>query len=168
MSADPFLRFRDVFGDVVARKRRERNWTAEELANACRRLSSEEIRNLEAGNCIPTFRDFFHLAVGLQEPPVILFSEVINAWYTDAADYGLYKSRPSDMVRLHRLGYFHDPGDFRELPRVYYSLDHATADARRINVTRINRCDVPINFLTFYLRVGYIQVDPKPETELLP
>jgi hypothetical protein len=165
MSTDPFVRFRDVFGDVVARKRRERTWTAEQLATACQRLSSEEIRNLEAGNYIPTLRDFFHHAVGLRESPVILLSEIINAWRTDPADYGLYKSRPSDMARLHRLGYFHDPGDFRELPRAYDSLDHATADARKINITRVSKGDVLVNFLTIYLRVGHIQVDPTPEEE---
>ena len=168
MSTDPFERFRQVFGDVLARKRRERNWTAEDLAEATRRLCAQEVRNIEAGNYMASFRDFFQLAAGLRESPVIFLSEVISAWRTDPADHGLYKSRPSDLARIYRLGYFYDPGDFRELPRTYELLDHATADARQINPARINQGKPPASVLTIYLRVGNIGIDTTPETELLP
>ena len=166
MSTDPYVRFREVFGDVVARKRRERNWTAEELATACRRLSSDEIRNLEAGNWIPTFRDFFHLAVGLQESPVILFSEIISAWrQTDPCDYGLYKSRPSDLTRLYRLGYFHDPGDFRELPKAYGHMDQTTDAVRSLNASRRAQSLPPLNTVLIYLRVGSVAIRSDVEGE---
>jgi hypothetical protein len=166
MSIDPFVRIPEVFGDVIARKRRERNLTAEELATTSRRISSEEIRNLEAGNWIPTLRDFFYLAVGLQESPVILLSEVVSAWRTtDSTDYGLYKSRPSDLTRLYRLGCFHDPGDFRELPRVYGQMDQATGAARSLNAPRRAKSLPPLNTICIYLRVGSVAFRPDEEGE---
>ena len=162
MSADPFLRLPEVFGDVLARMRRARNWTAEELATACR-LSPHEIRNIEAGNYAPYFKDIFRLAVGLGESPVILLAEVINAWRTDPADYGLYKSRPSDLTRLYRLGYFHDPGDFRELPRVYGHMDHATGAVRSLNASRRAKSLPPLNTICIYVRVGSVAFRPDEE-----
>jgi hypothetical protein len=54
------------------------------------------------------------------------------------------------------------------LPRVYESLDHATADARRMNVVRVNKERVPIDTLTIYIRVGYVQVASRPDAEESP
>ena len=167
MTADRFKLLPEIFGDVLSRLRRERNFSVEALANASG-LSARVLRGFEAGSFGPDLTDILHIAVGLETPPVILFAEVISAWRADPADYGLYKSRPSDLARLHRLGYFHDPGDFRELPRIYESLDQATADARKINVVRINKGAVPIDSLTIYVRVGYVRVDVRPEAEGSP
>jgi transcriptional regulator with XRE-family HTH domain len=167
MTTDPFKLLPEVFGDVLSRLLRERNWNAEALTNASG-LSTRWIRSLQAGSVGPDLRDFFQLATGLEMPPVVLLTEVINALRADPNDHELYKSRPSDLARLYRLGYFHDPGDFRELPRVYELLDHATADARKINVVRINKEMAPIDTLTIYVRVGYVRVDVRPEAEELP
>lgn len=164
MTADPFKLLPEIFGDVLSRLRRERNFSVEALANVSG-LPVRVLRGFEAGSFGPDLRDILHIAVGLEVPPVVLLAEVISAWRADPADYGLYKSRPSDLARLHRLGYFHDPGDFRELPRVYESLGHATADARKLNVVRINKGTVPIDTLTIYVRVGYVRVDVRSETE---
>ena len=83
--------------------------------------------------------------------------EVITAWRADPADIGLFKSRSSDLVRVHQLGYNHDPGDFRELTPTYGSLDLATQDARTIKGLK------PVDVLTTYLRIGYIRFDPGPK-----
>jgi transcriptional regulator with XRE-family HTH domain len=154
----PFKLVPEVFGDVLSRLLRERNWNADALANASG-MSTRWIRSLQAGGVAPDLRDFIQLAAGLELPPVILLTEVINALRADPNDHGLYKSRPSDLARLHRLGYF------RELPQVYASLDHATADARKLKVARGNWEVVSPDVVTIYIRVGYVQVDPRPETE---
>ena len=167
MTPDPFKLLPEVFGDVLSRLLHERNWNADALTNATG-LSTRWIRSLQAGAVGPDLRDFLQLATGLEVPPVVLLIEVIGALRADPNDHGLYKSRPSDLARLYRLGYFHDPGDFRELSQVYGSLDHATADARKINVVRINKGVAPIDTLTIYVRVGHVRVDVRPEAEELP
>ena len=121
---------------------------------------------MEAGECLPSLSDFMHLSAGLGEPPAILLAEIITDWRHDPTDIGLYKSRPSDLTRLYRLGYFYDAGDFRELTRTYELLDHATADARRVRVFRANRQESHIDTLTVYVRVGHIRVDTRPESGL--
>lgn len=71
--------------------------------------------------------EFFRIARALGKEPAILFIDVITAWRADPTDYRLYKSRVSDFAKLYRLGYHHDPGDFRELPRTCGLLDQATS-----------------------------------------
>ena len=160
-------RLPSAVGSVLERLRRDRNWDAAALANASG-VSPREILGMEVGTHIPTLLGFFRLATALGESPVILLTEVIAKWRADPADHGLYRSRPSDLVRLYRLGYFHDPGDFRELPQVYESLDHATADARKLKVLRGNLKVAPPDAVTIYVRVGYVGVDPRPEAEESP
>ena len=167
MNADPITRLPMAFGNVLERLRRERGWDAEALANAAN-LSPREVQGMEGGTHIPTLLGFFRLAIALGESPVILLAEVVSAWRADPSDHGLYKSRPSDLARLYRLGYFHDPGDFRELPQVYESQDHATADARKLKVLRGNLKVAPPDAVTIYVRVGYVGVDPRPEAEESP
>lgn len=158
MSTDPIDRLPSAVGSVLERFRRERNWDAATLANASD-VSPLEILGVEAGTHIPTLLGFFRLATALGESPVILLTEVIAKWRADSADHGLYRSRPSDLARLYRLGYFHDPGDFRELPGTYTAIDHATTDARKISAARIGKDKPPIDTLTIYVRVGYLQID---------
>ena len=165
MSTDPITRLPGAFGNVLARLRRGRNWSLEEFANTSG-LPPPEIQGMEDGSYVPTLQDFFRIASALGESPVIFLLDVIAAWRADPADYGLYKSRPSELARIYRLGYFHDPGDFRETPRVYESLDHAITDAREKGPARANKGKPPIDTLTIYVRVGYIRVDAGPETEL--
>jgi hypothetical protein len=147
MSADHLARLPVAFGNVIARLCRERNVAAQEVVTSK-----------------VTLEDFFRIATVLGESPVILLMEVITAWRAEPTDRGLYRSRPSDLARLYRLGYFHDPGDFRELSPAYSSLDHATADARKFNPVRASKGSPPIDTLTIYVRVGHIWVDAQPET----
>ena len=164
MSADPFLRLPEVFGAVLARMRRARNLSTQDLATACR-LSESEIRGLEVGDYAPYFKDIFRLALGLGESPAVLLAEVINAWRADPADYGLYKSRPSDLTRLYRLGYFHDPGDFRELPRVYGQIDQATGAVRSLNASRRAKTLPLLDTICIYVRVGTVAFRPDEEDQ---
>jgi hypothetical protein len=146
MSADHLARLPVAFGSVIARLCRERNVAAQEVVTST-----------------VTLEDFFRIAAVLGESPVILLMEVITAWRAEPTDRGLYRSRPSDLARLYRLGYFHDPGDFRETPRVYESLDEAIDDARQRGPARINKGKPPIDTLTIYVRVGHVPVDATPE-----
>jgi hypothetical protein len=152
MSTDPVARLPSAFASILARIRRERNLPTDALTTAA----------------VPTLEDFFRVASALGDSPVILLTEVIAAWRADPADHGLYRSRPSDPARLYKLGYFRDPGDFRELPGAYPSLDTATAGARKISVARIDKGKPPIDTLTIYVRVGHVRVDVRPEAEELP
>jgi hypothetical protein len=112
---------------------------------------------------VPTLEDFFRIAGVLGESPVILLAEVIAAWRAEPADYGLYKSQPSDLTRLYRLGYFHDPGDFRELPRVYGQMDQATGAVRSLNTSRRAKSLPTLNTICIYVRVGSVAFRPDEE-----
>jgi transcriptional regulator with XRE-family HTH domain len=159
VSTDLLVWLPESFGSVLTRLRQKRNWETESLANASG-LSAQEIRSIEAGAYTPTLKDFFRLAIGLGESPVILLLEVITAGRVDPTDYGLYKSRPSDLTRLYRLGYFRDPGDFRELPTAYGLLDDATAAARALNTTRHSKGMPLLETVLLYVRFGNIRFQP--------
>ena len=164
MNSDRFTRLSLALGEVLVRFRRMRHWEVEKLA-ALSGLSVQEIELAEAGANSLSFAAFFRIALALEEPPVTFLADIMNAWRYDPDDMGLYKSRPSDLERLYRLGYFHSPGDFRELTRTYSVLDHATADARRIRVIRASKKESTIDVMTIYVRVGYIGLDARPEGE---
>jgi transcriptional regulator with XRE-family HTH domain len=155
MSTNPLRRLPKVFGDVLARRRRERNWDVEALAEASN-VPVPEIHGLEAGSYTPNLRDFFRFAIGLEESPVLLLVELINGLRSHPSDHGLYKSRPSDSTRLYRLGYFHDPGDFRELPRAYSHMNEATDAVRSLNAARQAKALPLVNTITTYVRVGSV------------
>ena len=138
MIRDPLARLPGAFGGLLERLCRERKWDADTLANASH-LGVQEIRSYEAGNGIPSLPDFFRLAHALGESPIILLAELISAWRSDPSDVGFYASRPSDFVRLYRLGYYPEPGEFCELAPVYASVDFATLDARLINTKRVKK-----------------------------
>ena len=159
MSTDPIDRLPSAFGSVLERLRRERGWDAEALANAAD-LSPREIQGIEGGTHIPTLLGFFRLAIALGESPVILLTEVITQWRADPANHGLYRSRPADLTRLYRLGYFHNPGDFRELPRTYELMDQATGAVRSLNASRRAKSLPPLNTICIYVRVGSVAFGP--------
>ena len=159
MSADPMERLSVALGKVVERMRRARKRSADELATACG-LTPLEIQSIEAGRHVPTFTDFFRVATGVGQSPIILLIEVINEWRTDPTDLGLYKSRPSDLVQLYRLGYYHEPGDFRERSATYSFLDQATAAARTLNSTRHLKGARLVDTVLLYVRFGSIRFNP--------
>jgi hypothetical protein len=77
-----------------------------------------------------------------------------------------YKSRASDFARTYRLGYHHDPGDFREQPQAYASIDDAAGAARRLNVTRHRRKLPPLNTVLIYVRIGSVSFRPDADEEM--
>jgi transcriptional regulator with XRE-family HTH domain len=154
---DAIERVPRAFGDVLVRRRREREWTVEALATAIG-LSTIEIASLERGDCGPTLKELFHIASALREEPTVLFIDLVAAWRTDPTDYGLNKSRPSDCTTLFRLGYFHDPGDFRELPTTYGSKELAVNAAAGLNVLRQGRGQRPVDVLLTYARTVWARI----------
>lgn len=158
MRADPLLRLLPAFGDVLVRRRKERQWTVDDLAAAAG-LSGLEIRSLERGSYGPTLVDFFRLARALDEEPAMLLIEVITAWRADPTDTR-YNSRPSDFVRLFRLGYHHKPGDFRESPTAYYSVAESTHAAVKLNAQRHTRGVALLDTVTVYVRLDSVSFRP--------
>ena len=151
MSADPLLRLAPAFGDVLVRRRSERHWTGEALATATG-LSAMEIASMERGSYGPTLLDLFRIARALDEQPVMLLIDVIAAWRADPTDT-LHNSRHSDFARLFRLGYHHKPGDFRELPTVYYSVAESTHAAGKLNAQRHTRGVALLDTVCVYVRL---------------
>lgn len=156
MSGQAMTRLLRAFGRVVERMRQEQKRSTEDLAIACG-LTPEEIRSIEAGSHVLAFADLFRLATGVGQSPIILLIEVINEWRSDPTDLGLYKSRPSDLTRLYRLGYYHDPGDFREHSTTYGLLDDATTAARILNTTRHSKRLPLLDTVLLYVRFGSIR-----------
>jgi transcriptional regulator with XRE-family HTH domain len=152
MSIEPMERLYKAFGNVLVRRRRERKWTAYALATAAG-MSESEVIGLELGEYGPTLKDFFRIANAFGEEPTILFIGVVAAWRGDSND-PLYKSRATDFTRIYRLGYYHDHGDFRELPRAYGHMDEATGAARTLNAARQSKGLPPLNTVLIYVRLG--------------
>lgn len=155
MNADPIDRIQVAFGEVLFRRRHERKLSAHALANAAGLAAeSDIITGLERGDFGPTLKDFFRIACALGEEPVVLFTDVVAAWRADPTDLGLYKSRASDLAKLYRLGYHHDAGDFRELPRTYSGVDEAMGAARILNATRRSKRQLLLDTVLIYVRLG--------------
>lgn len=162
MIRDPDMRLSDAFGTVLKRRRRERNWSIDELATAAG-LSVQAARDIEAGVSSPSLTDFSYIAVALGESPIILLVDVVTALRAEPDEYGSYPSRASDFVRLYRLGYLHGPGDFREQNRPYGTVDEATGGATSLNLARRTKGVAPLDTVLIYVRLGYVQVDVRPE-----
>ena len=162
MNDDPLLRLLPAFGTLLIQHRVERNWTVEALAAAIQ-LSDAEVNSMERGEYGPTLPEFFRIARALGEEPVILLIDVITAWRSDPTDYRLYKSRVSDLAKLYRLGYHHDPGDFRELPRTYGLPGQATAAAKALNLTRRSKRLPPLDTMLIYVRLAHLAVPSDSE-----
>jgi transcriptional regulator with XRE-family HTH domain len=157
MSADPLLRLLPAFGTLLIQHRVERKWTVEEFAAAIQ-LPVAEVTSMERGEYGPTLPEFFRIARGLGEEPVILLVDVIAAWRADPTDYRLYKSRASDLAKLYRLGYHHDPGDFRELPRTYSLIGQANGAANALNATRRSKRLPLLDMVLIYVRLAHVAV----------
>jgi transcriptional regulator with XRE-family HTH domain len=154
---DPMSRFLPAFGSLLSRLRFERNWTVEQFA-ASIQLSCAEVKSIECGEYGPTLPEFLRIASVLGEEPIILLTDVIALWRGDSID-PLYKSRASDFNRLYRLGYYHDPGDFREHTSTYESIDDAAYAGRKLNPVRKTKSLKPFNTVCIYVRIGYVSFD---------
>jgi transcriptional regulator with XRE-family HTH domain len=141
---------------LLARRRLEQKLTTEALAVAAGLPDAAAVTMMERGEREPTLTDLFRIADTLRMPHAILYIDVIAAWRADPADLSFYKSRASDFGRLYRLGYHHDPGDFRELPRTYGLLDLATGDARMLNATRRSKRLPLLDTVLIYVRLGHV------------
>jgi transcriptional regulator with XRE-family HTH domain len=156
MRTDPLLKLLPAFGDVLARHRNERHLTVDALATAAG-LCAGEVKGLERGEYGPTLKDIFRLASALGEEPLILLVDVVAAWRADPTDT-LHRSRPSDFPRLFRLGYHHQPGDFRELPSPYYSVAESAHAAGKLNAQRHSRGVALLDTVCIYVRLDYVSL----------
>jgi transcriptional regulator with XRE-family HTH domain len=156
MTEDPIARLPADFGRVLARLRADRKWSEEALATAVGLSGAGEVARIERGEREPTLTEIFRIARALGDPPTILLIDVISSWRADPIGEVLYKSRASDFARLYRLGYHHDPGEFREHTMTYYSIEDATAWAIKLNLTRRKRGQKPLDTVCIYVRLGYV------------
>ena len=161
MRNDPLLRLLPAFGTLLIQRRVERNWTVETLADALH-SSVGEVNSMQRGEYGPTLPEFFRIARVFGEEPVMMLIDLITTWRADPADYVLYKSRASDFSRLYRLGFYHDPGDFKEHTATYDSIDDAAYMARRLNTGRQKKLLKPFNTVCIYVRMGSVTFDPNP------
>ena len=162
MSADPIARLPTAFGKLLARFRIERKLTEETLARGAGLSDTNRVTEFERGDREPTLTEFFRIASALGDPPAILLIDLL-AQCQDIGFDPLYKSRPSDFLRLYRLGYFHNPGDFRERPQAYGSMDKATSAARVLNVTRDRKGQPLLDTVLIYVRLGSVAFRPDEE-----
>jgi transcriptional regulator with XRE-family HTH domain len=159
MSADRFeTRLHEAFGRVLTRRRIECNMTPEALAVRAALNDTKAVSLFERGDAPPTLTEFFKIAAALAEEPAFLFNDVIEEWRSEVAD--IYKTRASDFARLFRLGYYHKPGDFRELSTAYYSVAEATHAARKLNAQRHTRRVALLDTVTVYVRLSYVNLRP--------
>jgi transcriptional regulator with XRE-family HTH domain len=166
MSTDPINRLPGAFGKLLTRLRVEQNLTQEAFSVAAGLTDSAAVTTMERGEREPALTEFFRIASASRSSPAILFIDVIAEWRADPTDYLHYKSRASDFTRAYRLGYHHDPGDFREQPQAYGSIDDAAGAARRLNVTRHRRKLPPLNTVLIYVRIGSVSFRPDADEEM--
>ena len=165
MSTDPVMRLPTAFGWLLARLRRERNWSAEQLATAAGLTSDSTVTEMECGDYVPSLTEFFRIAHAFSEQPAILMTDLIAAWRTDPTEY-VYKSRASDFARVYRLGYHHAPGDFRELPHTYNLIDPAQWSAKALNARRRSKSLPLLDTVLIYVRLTHVAVHSEAEGQL--
>jgi transcriptional regulator with XRE-family HTH domain len=151
---DPLLGLPSAVGDVLVRHRKERKWTVEALATASG-LSPVEIVSMEDGSYSPVLLDLVRIARALGVAPAILLCDVIAAWRADSVEI---LHRAHDFARLFRLGYHHNPRDFRELATSYYSVAEATHAAATLNAQRCARGEAALDTVCMYLRLDYVSL----------
>jgi hypothetical protein len=76
------------------------------------------------------------------------------------------KSRASDFACVNRLGYYHDPRDFREQLRAFASMDDVAGAVRRLSVTRQRRKLLLFNTVLIYVRVGSVSFRPDADAKM--
>ena len=162
MNADFVNPLGAAFATLLRRRCVERKLTQEALVIAAG-LAEGTVAKMERGNLEPTLTEFFKIAAALNTSPAILLMDVIQEWRHDPRDLGLYKSRASDLSTLYRLGYHHDPGDFRELPRTYGLLDQATGAAQALNAARRSKRLPVLDTVLIYVRLANVAVQSDSE-----
>jgi hypothetical protein len=143
MSTDPISRLPEAFGSLLTR--RCESWTVERFA-AATGPSIADAMSMASGQREPTLTELFRIASALGDQPTILLTDVIAAW------------RPSDFVRLYRLGYRHKAGDFREQPRTYESEAEAIHVASGLNEQRHARGASLLDTLCTYVRLDFMSI----------
>src|SRR3569833_3559439 len=63
-----------------------------------------------------------------------------------------------------RLGYHHKPGDFRELPIVYYSVAESTQAAGKLNAQRHSRGVALLDSVCIYVRLDFVSLRPDSDS----
>jgi transcriptional regulator with XRE-family HTH domain len=158
MSNDPIQRLPGVLGKLIQEKRKKLNLTEEVFARVAG-LGLGDVVNMEAGACEPSITEFFRIARAMNEQPAILFVDLVAAWRDKDP---VPQSRPSDFVRLYRLGYYHKVGDFREHERPFSIMDEATRAADTLNQQRYVRGVQRFDTVCIYIRMGHINFSWKP------
>lgn len=157
MSHDPIEMLPIAFGRVLTRRRDASRRTPLDLARSVG-LTENEVLEMQRGQREPTLREIFSIARTFGEPAPMLLIDVMTAWWGGADAPRV--TRPSDFVRLMRLGYHHQPQDFRELSRSYYSVPEATHAAGILNGQRLARGVALLDTVTVYVRLDYVSLRP--------
>ena len=152
---DPINRLPVAVGNLLTRQRVKRKLTVEALATATG-VSVADLTRIECGSREPTLREFSRIAQALGQKPVFYFLDAVAEWRGDHEREVLYKSRPSDFVRLYRLGYHHKIGDLREQPRAYDSMADATHAAAMLNAQRHTRGVALLDTVLIYVRLDSV------------
>jgi transcriptional regulator with XRE-family HTH domain len=160
MSDDPIMRVPTAFGRTISRLRDRGSLSNSGICKSSG-IPVESLEKILRGESEPSLTEFFWIARALREEPAMLFIELISVWRGDGTD-SLYKSRPSDFVRLYRLGYYHKAGDFREQERTYHSAVEATNFADRLNEQRAARGVALLGTLCIYVRMQCTHLIRKP------
>ena len=155
----PIERLPVAFGKTLRELRIDRKLSQEAVAKAAA-LSPGAVGAMELGEREPTLTEFICIADAVRTPPAILLMHVIGVWRRDPSDAGLYKSRASDTAWLYRLGYEHQPGDFRERERPYYSVAEATHAAGTLNAQRHTRGVALLDTVCVYVRIDSLSLRP--------
>ena len=153
MSNNPIDRVRIALSKALAYHRVKKNMTIKMVADAGE-LFESKIELWENAVTAPDVTELFRLASALGIDPAILFIDIVTEWRRDPTDIGLYKSRASDFAKLYRLGYYVDPGDFREIPRTYGVIEEAVRSARKLNATRHSKRLPLLDTVLTYVRLG--------------
>jgi transcriptional regulator with XRE-family HTH domain len=140
VTTDPLSRLLPTFGTLLCQQRSGRKIGVAAFASAAE-VPIGELELIERGHLSPTLPEFFRLARALGKEPTLLLIDLISEWRADPRD-ALQESRPSDFVRLYRLGYYHKPGDFREQERTYTSDAEAIRAADKLSQLRAARLGI--------------------------
>jgi transcriptional regulator with XRE-family HTH domain len=155
MSLDPIEMLPIAFGRVLTRRRDEARRTVLDLAHSLG-LRENEVLEMQRGQREPTLREFFSIARAFGEQAPMLLIDVMMAWWEGGE--APHVTRPSDFVRLMRLGYRHRPRDFRELSGCYYSIPEAMRAAETLNAQRLSRGVALLDTVTVYVRLDYLSL----------
>ena len=164
MSDDPLERLPLALGKVVARCRLERGWSLDELVGALGgREEVDEMFLIEQGHSEPTLTELFRFSRVFGMEPSLFVLDVIAEWRGDGSDGLLYRHRACDFARRFTLGFYQEPGGFRELPAAYQTFDQATAGARATSIARRKKFRKPVDTICMYVRLATVRFTDDPD-----